>query len=355
MNYQKLYDTFIEARRYRVLSDEQRAISEDHHIVPVWLQPKGFKRGCLADKADTANHILLTYREHLFAHLLLAKVHGPKGWSAVLLMLEKRKREKSPGFWHNGGKRYEALRKSSIAGRTHSTIHHFVHKDGRKVTCTRYVLRTKYNINDTLMWRLLSGKGVTAEGWRLKNGREKLLNGHKRKLMEKQEREGYGDIVHEFVHENGTELTLTHAEMQRKFGFIDARLKRVIDGNAYSIHGWSMKHPKPRKMKLAERRVIERHDREVALGNRPAKFEFVHTDGRSEVCVPHDMVTNHGFDCFRLEQLLAGGSVSLQGWSIKGGRGRKMQPQMLMSMHQKTAAAILNGLASPLPNAVAEC
>jgi hypothetical protein len=71
MNYAALYARFIASRQGRVFSPGE--YSERHHIVP----------RCEGGGDEPENLIRLTARDHLFAHLILAKWKGGKHWASV--------------------------------------------------------------------------------------------------------------------------------------------------------------------------------------------------------------------------------------------------------------------------------
>jgi hypothetical protein len=68
MNYQRIYDEFIANRLSKYPFKGRRKGRELHHIVP----------RILGGSNSTPNLISLTYSDHLFAHLLLAKIHRGK-------------------------------------------------------------------------------------------------------------------------------------------------------------------------------------------------------------------------------------------------------------------------------------
>src|SRR5205807_1273207 len=68
MNYEVLYHKFIEDRRQHPVSSD--IYSERHHIIP----------RCEGGTDDRSNLIQLTARDHLFAHLILAKWKGGVHW-----------------------------------------------------------------------------------------------------------------------------------------------------------------------------------------------------------------------------------------------------------------------------------
>ena len=73
MNYQKIYDDFIKSRLNR---PKPEGYFEKHHIVP----------RALGGSDDKSNIIALSAKEHFFAHLLLAKIHGGLMWHVLNLM-----------------------------------------------------------------------------------------------------------------------------------------------------------------------------------------------------------------------------------------------------------------------------
>lgn len=79
MNYKRIYDQLIGRARYEVRKKNQGVYYERHHIVPVFMF-KSSKRtrmitGHLCGDPDRSdNVVLLTPREHLVAHALLAKM-----------------------------------------------------------------------------------------------------------------------------------------------------------------------------------------------------------------------------------------------------------------------------------------
>lgn len=61
MNYQKIYDKLVEKRKTYVIEKPY----DSHHIVP----------RCVGGTNESSNLVRLTYREHIHAHLLLAKIY----------------------------------------------------------------------------------------------------------------------------------------------------------------------------------------------------------------------------------------------------------------------------------------
>ncbi|TPI13877.1 NUMOD3 domain-containing DNA-binding protein [Mesorhizobium sp. B4-1-1] len=81
MNYARIYEAFIADRRKReaLLTRDNKVMWERHHIIPR-------SRG----GTDCRNNLIkLTHQDHLFSHLLLAKIYGGSLWSAIFLMTRK--------------------------------------------------------------------------------------------------------------------------------------------------------------------------------------------------------------------------------------------------------------------------
>lgn len=68
MDYQRIYDAFIADRLLKCPEKAKRKSMERHHIVPK----------CLSGSNDLSNLVNLSFSDHIFAHLLLAKLHGGK-------------------------------------------------------------------------------------------------------------------------------------------------------------------------------------------------------------------------------------------------------------------------------------
>lgn len=72
MDYRKIYKSFIDSRIDRNLS----GYYEKHHIIP----------SSLGGGDEQSNIIKLKAREHFFAHMLLARIHGGPMWAALSFM-----------------------------------------------------------------------------------------------------------------------------------------------------------------------------------------------------------------------------------------------------------------------------
>lgn len=107
MNYEKIYKSFIASRKNKFFSD---GYFEIHHILPK----------SLGGGDEDSNLIKLTAREHFFAHLLLAKIHGGSMWYALDMM-----RKRSANI---NSRQYAFLRGNF--SRNHSTLMLLKYLDG---------------------------------------------------------------------------------------------------------------------------------------------------------------------------------------------------------------------------------
>ena len=77
MNYLAIYDSLVMRR----IEEPSKGYVERHHIVP----------RCMGGSDDKENLVKFSAREHLIAHLLLAKIHGGQLIVAAFLMTNMKK------------------------------------------------------------------------------------------------------------------------------------------------------------------------------------------------------------------------------------------------------------------------
>ena len=63
--YKKTYQSLVDSRKYRGTKRKKNDGLNKHHIIP----------RCIGGKDESDNYVLLTYREHIIAHMLLARIH----------------------------------------------------------------------------------------------------------------------------------------------------------------------------------------------------------------------------------------------------------------------------------------
>lgn len=111
MDYEKIYNELINSRKILNRTRKTTLYVESHHIVPKFL-------GGLDNKE---NLVLLTAKEHLVAHVLLAKIHGGKAWLAVVRMKHKSNGETLNSSMYEFA-RIKAAKESSIRNMGKRTI-----------------------------------------------------------------------------------------------------------------------------------------------------------------------------------------------------------------------------------------
>ena len=79
MDYKKIYDNFILSKknlRAEIIHRRGDGLCK-HHIIPK----------CIGGQDDESNYVLLTYREHVFAHRLLTRIYPTEGGLALALIM----------------------------------------------------------------------------------------------------------------------------------------------------------------------------------------------------------------------------------------------------------------------------
>lgn len=164
MNYARIYAAFIDDRKSK--QPQAPDYFEKHHINP----------RCLGGGDEPANIIRLTPEDHLFAHMLLAKMHGGKLWVAVYAMCHlvnrgaksRRRFADRTKFGHVrralAGYYRSVLSGSEgkIADQTVHTLHHF---DGREASGNRFELEVKTGVTRQQISAVLRGAKKNAHGW----------------------------------------------------------------------------------------------------------------------------------------------------------------------------------------------
>lgn len=98
MNYERIYEEFIADRRkkepafYRGLSYHGRKIKEKRarkrSETLVYAEQHHIKATFDGGRNDASNVVSLSHRDHVFAHLCLAKIHGGRHWAALFAVTE---------------------------------------------------------------------------------------------------------------------------------------------------------------------------------------------------------------------------------------------------------------------------
>lgn len=173
MNYQRIYDQFIEDRRKKE-NEVKEDYYEKHHIVPRSLGGTNQKK----------NIICLTPEDHIRAHVMLAKIHGGKMWSAVFSIVGNITRQnriptrKCMKFHALSRKKHAETMKGKgnpFYGKKHSkktidkvsdpNIYTLKHKTGETITGTRKFIRKRTNLKSQDISSLLTRTNNSIHGW----------------------------------------------------------------------------------------------------------------------------------------------------------------------------------------------
>ena len=239
MNYARIYADLIRDRMGK--QPESPQYFENHHIKP----------RSLGGGNEKENMIRLTPEDHLFAHLLLAKIHGGRLWSAVFLMSGNRGQGRNRGLQRSTRKIRSAY---GMAKRAWAEIERG--KDGLKgsdngnynPTVFKWLnLDTGKRESDTLhnMWKKHGGNRGTwtsavtpdsgkpsAAGWTLDDGVRKL-----RSLK--------GQIFY-FVNRDGRRFSGTQNDFCAMAGVFPSAATRIVRYESVTLCGWRLESTKDR-------------------------------------------------------------------------------------------------------------
>lgn len=243
MNYKRIYEEFIADRLLK--QPDNNSYYEVHHIRP----------RCMNGGNEPSNLIRLTYSDHLFAHILLARAYRDTEYAfnlhGALLMLS---RESLKGTSIGNGKRVGSLaiagvkgsrlrrlieetrkaRKVCQMGDNHpsadKTIFSFENSDGRSFSGTRSAFIAKYALNASTVSRLIKDEWNASKcGWRVrdqdKTDEERIKEGDATRYVFKNMLSGatYKGTRRTFKKHTNMEWWLVHA---------------IVDNRGASPGGW---------------------------------------------------------------------------------------------------------------------
>lgn len=235
MDYARIYREFISDRLAK--QPEAPTYFERHHILP----------RALGGGNESENLIRLTPEDHLFAHLLLAKIHGGHMWAAALLMTGSRARGKvfpsrvlraAFGLARRGvgdANRGKDGLKGSENGNYNPTVYKWRHLDtGERKAATLHEMWVEHGGNRG-MWTsavtACSGK-PSSLGWALDDKRMRLRSGKGRAF--------------EFVNRDGRTFSGTQYEFAKMAGLSAASPSRVVRHGSVTVCGWRLASTKDR-------------------------------------------------------------------------------------------------------------
>lgn len=323
MNYSKIYDDFIADRRKKESQlIESGAYRERHHILP----------RCLGGNDEPENLIALTPEDHLFAHLLLAKIHGGKLWAAVYAMCHlansntkhRRRFADRTRFGHVrralAGYYREMLSgpDGPIADKTVHTLHHF---DGRKVSGNRFELEALTGVTRQQISAVLRGAKMNAKGWYSKRHnpegrtREELISLSLR-----------SDEVLTLYHHDGRVWTGTKSDFRSEFG-----RKFYIQTEGGDCAGWHL----TAQDAAGYRKKIERKARraagargDISGSNNPNADRKIYTfrnsvTGEVVKATRTEMVSLYGVTKNAIGGVVTGTQMSAGEWELEGSVRRR--------------------------------
>lgn len=246
MNYERIYSEFIADRR--TLESALTGYTERHHILPRSLGG--------TDCAD--NLIRLTAEDHIFAHLLLAKVHGGKQWAPLIVMLQparrvgikckgRRARRIAALARRKNGEAQTGKSRPDVSAKLKGRIFSPEHRARLSASRTGW--------KDCEATRLKKSAASTGRRWsdqsraKLSAKRMGAANPAKRpevraKIAAKANNSGVNNPRHDktvrtFIHADGRVERLTKFEMAAKHGLNRACLNYVISGERNATKGWT--------------------------------------------------------------------------------------------------------------------
>lgn len=167
MNYQKIYNDFIENRKIKKV----KGYSEKHHILP----------RCLGGTDEKQNLIILFASDHLFAHLLLARVYGWSMWFGLKAMLEMASWSNKDRISTNKSKRFhfEIARKrvaeyysKNYSGENSPSadikkyfLYKHIKEAGYIAYGTRFKLAAQTGLSTKQIGQLINGYNFSSNGW----------------------------------------------------------------------------------------------------------------------------------------------------------------------------------------------
>lgn len=164
MNYARIYAEFISDRLTK--QPVKPAYFERHHIVP----------RCLGGGNEKSNIIRLSPEDHLFAHIVLAKIHGGRLWAAVQamcrLVVEQsdnrsriRERVKFGYIKRSLAEYYRSILSGPNGKRSDKSIYTLHHFDGRVEAGNRFEIEASTGVSRQQISAVLRGAKKSAHGW----------------------------------------------------------------------------------------------------------------------------------------------------------------------------------------------
>lgn len=219
MNYARIYAEFIAARTANPPGHSEYA--ERHHIKP----------RALGGGDEPENLVRLRPEDHLFAHLLLAKIHGGKMWAPIALMVGlKRYGERKRYGW--AVRAMASSKTGALAYQFDARKHVLHHVSGARWVGLQNEIPAALGVSSSFANMLLQGKVKSAKGWSLPGvvGGKASGNSHP----------GYDPEVFTLHHVDGRVITGTRLELHKKYGIPRPSLSVLLLGQQVVRGGWHL-------------------------------------------------------------------------------------------------------------------
>jgi group I intron endonuclease len=167
------FDTYITIEKDGLTNDEANAYEKE--LIALWGLENLTNRTRGGSGTDGFKHTAETIakksgenhpqfgktgvKSHMYGKTLTPEVRAK--------ISEKMSGEKNPMFGKNHTPEARAKQTGDKNHNYDTTVYTFQHKDGRIETCTKWELRTKYNLNSGNLGKVVSGKRKSAGGWRV--------------------------------------------------------------------------------------------------------------------------------------------------------------------------------------------
>lgn len=122
------------------------------------------------------------------------------------------------------------------SGRYDHKIQSFIHKDHGQINCTQYELRARFNLGQSQLSLLCSGRIKSCYGWRLSSTSENDIGPLKGKSHGM-----YDHTVFKFVHKDGAVEFCTKNELATKYNIKHtSNITTLCKGRIKTYKGWSV-------------------------------------------------------------------------------------------------------------------
>ncbi len=301
MDYERIYKSFIEARRSTPVPVQDWDQAEFHHIIPIYRC--SYERGSKKDRADTSNKVRLRWSDHLFAHLLLAKFDpNPKAWATLRFMLGVFTNRHDMNLIAGGRERYDRWRRIALA-QLDSTVFDFVHEDGETFSGTPYQMRDLTGI-DLRRFRQLTHRGnKSCAGWRLASTAIEETGS-----PTGPRHQNYDTTIYCFVHVDDRRFEGTQNTFAKTYAIRQADVSGVVCGSHLSAAGWRLANT---PIEATDHRKGEKN-----INYDANVYTFMNSEGLTEVCTQLQLQKRHCVHSSYTSRLVSGMLMIAGGWRL---------------------------------------